>query len=119
MKKEEIASLVGAAKDSTDLSAIKEYQVMNDHCIVAPIEFDDPDESGLVKPSQYEDKNEYGVILASGPGRIAENGSLIQPMFSVGDSVLYGQYSYTQLRVNGYDLNLIRHDDIIAVLPKT
>ena len=92
---------------------------MNDHCIVAPIEFDDPDESGLVKPSQYEDKNEYGVILASGPGRQTENAVKIYPEFKVGDVVLYGKYSYTQLRVNGYDLNLIRHEDIIAVLPKT
>ena len=118
MTKEEIANIVGAAKDQTDLAAVKEYKVMNDHCIVAPVEFNEKDESGLVKPTQYEDKNEYGVVLASGPGRVTENGMKVFPQFSVGDVVLYGQYSYSQLRVNGYDLNLIRHDDIIAVLPK-
>lgn len=118
MTKEDIQDIVSAAKDNTKLSAIKEYSVMNDHCIVAPVEFKAEDTSGLVNPSQYEDKNSYGVILAKGPGRTLENGALVLPDFSIGDTVLYGQYSYTQLRVNGYDLNLIRHDDIIAVLPK-
>lgn len=118
MTKEEISSIVGSAKDNTRLAAVKEYRVMNDHCIVAPVEFKDKVENGLVNPSQYEDKNEYGVILASGPGRRADYADLRhEPEFKVGDVVLYGQYSYTQLRVSGFDLNLIRHDDIIAVLP--
>ena len=117
MNKEIIASIVEEAKTNTNLSAVKEYKVMNDHCIVAPVEFNEPEDNGIVKPSQYEDKNEYGVILASGPGRYTENAMIIFPTFAVGDVVLYGQYSYTQLRVNGCDLNLIRHDDIIAVLP--
>lgn len=120
MTKEEIQSIVGASKNQTDLAAIKEYQVQNDHCIVAPVDFKDTTKSdtGLVNPSQYEDKNEYGVILATGPGRRADYSDLRHvPDFKVGDTVLYGQYSYTQLRVQGFDLNLIRHDDIIAVLP--
>jgi len=120
MTKEEIQNIVGAAKDQTDLSAVKEYSVQNDHCIVAPVDFkSQEDSSGLVNPTQYEDKNEYGVILAFGPGRILENGERTTAAFQVGDVVLYGQYSYTQLRVNGMDLNLIRHDDIIAVLPRS
>lgn len=117
MSKEDIVDIIGAAKDQTNLAAIKEYKVQNDHCIVAPVTFKTEEASGLVNPTQYEDKNEYGVILASGPGRYTEHGVRVYPEFNPGDVVLYGRYSYTQLRVNGVDLNLIRHDDIIAVLP--
>lgn len=116
MTKEDIQDVVNAAKENAKLAAIKEYKVQNDHCIVAPVEFKG-ESNGLINPSQYEDKNEYGVILASGPGRLTENGILVEPGIKLGDVVLYGQYSYTQLRVSGFDLNLIRHDDIIAVLP--
>lgn len=121
MTKEDIQDIVGAAKDQVNLANIKEYVVQNDHCIVAPVEFKDlmKQTTGVINPSQYEDKNEYGVILATGPGRRADYADFRHvPEFKVGDVVLYGQYSYTQLRVNGFDLNLIRHDDIIAILPK-
>lgn len=117
MTKEEIDVIVGAAKDNTDVTAIKEYQCQNDHCIVAPVDLNVVETQGLINPTQYEDKNEYGVILATGSGRLTENGVLVEPGHKVGDAVLYGKYAYTKLRINGVDLNLIRHDDIIAVLP--
>lgn len=117
MKKEEINKIVEVAKESTRLSDISNYQVLNDHCIVAPVDFKEVSTTGLVNPSQYEDKNEYGVILATGPGRVLETAAINPTKCKVGDVVLYGQYSYTQLRVQGVDLNLIRHDDIIAILP--
>ena len=119
MNKEEINKLAETAKERTDLSDVYNYTVLNDHCIVAPVVFEQKDESGLVKPNQYEDKNEYGVVLAAGPGRYTESGMQIPRSFAVGDTVMYGPYSYTKLRVSGVDLNLIRHDDIIAVLPKS
>jgi chaperonin GroES len=93
---------------------------MGDYCIVAPVVFKDTndDSTGIVNPSQYEDKNEYGVVLSTGAGRVTENGSTVYSQAFVGDTVLYGQYAYSQIRINGMDLNIIRHDDIIAVLPR-
>lgn len=120
MTKEKILNIVSKAKENTVLSSVDEYKVLNDHCIVVPVVFKDKQREtmGIVNPDNYDDKNEYGVIIALGPGRITENGVQIEPSFVVGDVVLYGPYSYTKLRVEGTDLNLIRHDDIIAVLPR-
>lgn len=117
MNKEDVEKIVSEAKSKVTHDNVHDFRVLNDHCIVAPVSFDEKNTNGVVKPKQYEDKNEYGVILATGPGRVTENGVHITPDLKQGQVVLYGQYSYTQLRVDGVDLNLIRHDDIIAVLP--
>lgn len=118
MQKQEIKNLVDQKKKTVQLSDLENYKVFNDYCIVAPVVFKG-DDSGVITPTQYEDKNEYGVVLASGPGRRADYANLVHdPDLRVGDVVLYGQYSYTQVRIDSVDLNIIRHDDIIAVLPQ-
>jgi chaperonin GroES len=121
MTKDRIQEIIEDAQKDTDLAAVKRYQVLNDHCVVLPVDFKEQNvaTSGLVNPTQYEDKNEYGVILATGPGRTLESGMIVTAPVQFGDVVLYGPYSYTSIRVHGTDLNLIRHDDIIAVLPQS
>ena len=57
-----------------------------------------------------------GEIIAAGPGKTSEDGKLVTLQVKVGDSVLYGKYSGTEVSVNGEDLLIMRESDIFAVL---
>ena len=57
-----------------------------------------------------------GEIIAAGPGKTTEDGKLVTLQVKVGDSVLYGKYSGTEVSVSGEDLLIMRESDIFAVL---
>jgi Co-chaperonin GroES (HSP10) len=53
-----------------------------------------------------------------GPGRVSDDGKLIQMEVKVGDKVLYGKYSGTEVTVDGDELLIMRENDIFALMPK-
>ncbi|MEY3689007.1 MAG: co-chaperonin GroES, partial [Bacteroidota bacterium] len=59
-----------------------------------------------------------GEIIAAGPGKVNDDGKVTALQVKVGDSVLYGKYSGTEVSVNGEDLLIMRESDIFAVLTK-
>ena len=73
---------------------------------------------GLIRPEQYEDKPEFGEVIATGYGKMLEDGTLINPKASKGDLIFFGKYSSEKVRIKGEDYLIIRDDDIIAVQKK-
>jgi chaperonin GroES len=71
--------------------------------------------SGIVIPETAGDKPQRGKVLAAGAGKY-ENGVLRKPDVKVGDQVLFGKYSGTEVKVNGKDLLVMREEDIMGVL---
>jgi chaperonin GroES len=71
--------------------------------------------SGIVIPETAGDKPQLGKIVAAGPGKY-DNGTLRKPDVKVGDRVLFGKYSGTEVKVDGKDLLVMREEDIIGVL---
>ncbi len=71
--------------------------------------------SGIVIPETAGDKPQRGKVVAAGPGKF-ENGTLRKPDVKVGDQVLFGKYSGTEVKVNGKDLLVMREEDIMGVL---
>lgn len=71
--------------------------------------------SGIVIPETAGDKPQRGKVVAAGPGKY-ENGVLRKPDVKVGDQVLFGKYSGTEVKVNGKDLLVMREEDIMGVL---
>jgi chaperonin GroES len=71
--------------------------------------------SGLVLPGAQE-RPVKGMVLAAGPGARTPAGSLIPMEVKVGDTVLYGQFAGTDVKVDGKDLLMIREQEILAVL---
>ena len=67
--------------------------------------------SGIVIPETSSDKPQRGKVVAAGPGKY-ENGVLRKPDVKVGDQVLFGKYSGTEVKVNGKDLLVMREEDI-------
>jgi chaperonin GroES len=87
---------------------------LNDRVIVQRLE-ERTTASGIVIPETAGDKPQRGKVLAVGPGKF-ENGAVRKPDVKVGDEVLFGKYSGTEVKVSGQDLLVMREEDIMGVV---
>jgi chaperonin GroES len=71
--------------------------------------------SGIVIPESAGDKPQRGRVKATGPGKI-ENGTLQKLDVKVGDEVLFGKYSGTEVKVDGKELLVMREEDIMGII---
>ncbi len=70
---------------------------------------------GIALPSSAQEKATEGVVVAVGPGKIADNGQIVPMGVKVGDHVLYGKYAGTELKLDGEDLIIMNESDIMGV----
>jgi chaperonin GroES len=73
-------------------------------------------QGGIIIPDTAKEKPQQGKIIAVGPGRISESGEKVAMEVKVGDIVLYGKYSGTEVTIDDEDLLIMRESDILAVL---
>jgi chaperonin GroES len=91
---------------------------LHDRVIVKRLEEDKKSAGGIIIPDSATEKPVKGEILAVGPGKKDDNGKNIALDLKVGDVVLFGKYSGSEVKVDGDDLLVMREDDVIAVFAK-
>lgn len=89
---------------------------LHDRVIVRRKEEEKTSSGGIVIPDTAAEKPVRGEIVAVGHGKILENGQVRALDVKVGDKVLFGKYSGTEVKVEGEELLVMREDDIMAVL---
>ncbi|MCK6600968.1 MAG: co-chaperone GroES [Bacteroidetes bacterium] len=87
-----------------------------DRIVVKPAAAEEKTKSGLYIPDTAKEKPQQGEIVAVGAGKVADNGQTIPMQLKVGDRVLYGKYSGTEITVDGTDLLIMRESDVFAIL---
>ena len=87
-----------------------------DRVVVKPAEQEEVKQGSIIIPDTAKEKPQEGVIVAAGPGKISESGAKVAMEVKVGDKVLYGKYSGTEVTVNGEDYLIMRESDILAVI---
>jgi chaperonin GroES len=87
-----------------------------DRVLVEALEAAEKTAGGLYIPDNAKEKPQKGKIIAVGPGKASDNGTLIKLEVKVGDTVLYGKYSGTEVNVDGKDYLIMRESDLLAVL---
>ncbi|MCZ7558044.1 MAG: co-chaperone GroES [Bacteroidia bacterium] len=87
-----------------------------DRVIVRPLEAEEKTAGGLFIPDTAKEKPMQGEVMAVGPGRVGDDGKNITPEVKVGDKVLYGKYSGTEVNVGGEDYLIMRENDIFAII---
>jgi chaperonin GroES len=87
-----------------------------DRIVIEPVEAEKKTASGLYIPDNAKEKPQKGTVVAVGAGKRADNGEIIPSEVSVGDIVLYGKYSGTEVEVDGKKVLVVRESDILAVL---
>jgi chaperonin GroES len=91
-------------------------QPLQDRVLVKPLEQQEVKKGGIIIPDTAKEKPQEGEIMAAGPGRISDEGKKIDMGIKVGDKVLYGKYSGTEVSVEGGEYLIMRESDILAVL---
>ena len=84
---------------------------LHDRVIVKPAKAEEKSAGGIIIPDTAKEKPQRGTVLAAGPGKKDEPVTV-----KVGDTVLYGKYSGTEIQLNGDDLLIMRESDILAII---
>ena len=90
---------------------------LGDRIVVKPLGADEKTKGGIVLPDTAKEKPQEGKVVAVGKGKILENGQVQAPDVKVGDRILYGKYSGTEITTrDGEELLIMREDDVFAIL---
>jgi len=100
------------AKDSIKL------RPLDDRVVVEPKEADEVTAGGIVLPDTAKEKPQRGAVLAIGPGKLLDSGERGALSVSVGDEVIYGKYSGSEIELGGREVKILRETDILAKVVK-
>ncbi|MBM4198969.1 MAG: co-chaperone GroES [Gammaproteobacteria bacterium] len=89
---------------------------LHDRVIVKRLEEERTSPGGIVIPDSATEKPSQGKVVAIGKGKILEDGSVRALDVKVGDKILFGKYSGTEVKVDGEDLLVMREEDIMAII---
>lgn len=91
---------------------------LHDRVVVRRLEEERTTAGGIVIPDSATEKPMRGEIIAVGPGKALDNGDLRALAVKVGEVVLFGKYSGTEVKIAGQELVVMREDDIMGVVEK-
>ena len=97
-------------------TAAMKIQPLADRVVVKALEETEEMRGGLYIPDTAKEKPQQGEIFAVGPGRVTDDGERIEPEVAVGNRVLYGKYSGTEVTVDGERYLILRESDILAII---
>ena len=87
---------------------------LDDRVVVEPVEDEERTAGGIVLPDSAKEKPQRGHVVAIGPGKLLDNGQRATPSLSIGDEVIYGKYSGSDIEVDGHEVKILRESDILA-----
>jgi chaperonin GroES len=87
-----------------------------DRVVVKPLEQDEVKKGGIIIPDTAKEKPVQGEIMAAGPGRTEDGGKRIDLEVKIGDKILYGKYSGTEVTIDDQDYLIMRESDVLAIL---
>ena len=95
------------------------FKPLHDRVLVRRVESDTRTKGGIIIPDTAKEKPQEGEILAVGPGARDDGGKLAALDVKVGDRVLFGKWSGTEVRIDGEDLLIMKESDILGVIDAT
>ncbi len=87
---------------------------LDDRIVVTRTEAEGKTSGGILLPENAKEKPTQGKVLAVGPGKLLDDGSRAKPDVAVGDLVLFGKYSGTEITVDGVEVVILRESDLLA-----
>jgi len=91
---------------------------LDDRVVVEPLEADEKSAGGILLPDTAKQKPQRGRVLAAGPGKLDDKGKRHALAVAVGDEVIYGKYSGSDVEVSGREVKILRESDILAKVVK-
>ncbi len=91
---------------------------LHDRVLVKRVEEQETKIGGIIVPDTAKEKPQRGEVMGVGNGKLLENGERVPIDVQVGDRILFGKYSGSDIKIDGTEYLVLREDEILAVLPK-
>jgi chaperonin GroES len=92
------------------------FRPLHDRVVIKRIEAEEKTSGGIIIPDTAKEKPQEGEVIAVGPGGRDENGKLIPIDVKVGDRVLFGKWSGTEVKLDGVEYMIMKESDLMGVL---
>jgi chaperonin GroES len=92
------------------------FRPLHDRVVVRRIESEDKTAGGIIIPDTAKEKPQEGEVIAVGPGGRDESGKLIPIDLKVGDRILFGKWSGTEVKIDGEELLIMKESDVMGVI---
>ena len=89
---------------------------LEDRILIKPIETEKQTASGIFLPESATEKPMQGEVIATGPGKLLENGERVEPAVKNGDVVVYGKYSGTEIEIKGESHLIVRESELLGLV---
>jgi chaperonin GroES len=89
---------------------------LQDRVIVRRLEEEEKTKGGIIIPDSAKEKPQEGKVIAVGKGKVTEDGKVIPLDVKVGDRILFGKYSGTEVKIEGEEHLIMREDDILGII---
>ena len=89
---------------------------LHDRLMVRRIEEKQTAKGGIIIPDTAKEKPQEGEVIAVGNGKLLDNGTKIALDVKVGDKILFGKYTGTEIKIDGEDVLILREDEVLAIL---
>ena len=91
---------------------------LDDRIVVQPLEAEEKTAGGLYLPDTAKEKPQRGTVIAVGPGKLLDCGKRGEMSVDIGDEVIYGKYSGSDIEVDGNEIKILRETDVLAKVVK-
>ena len=89
---------------------------LSDRVVIEPLEAEEKTSGGIYLPDTAKEKPQMGKVVAAGAGKVTDAGETVNLEVKVGDKVLYGKYSGTEVTIEGNEYLIVRESDILAIV---
>ena len=93
-----------------------QFRPLHDRVVIRRIEAEERSKGGIIIPDTAKEKPQEGEVIAVGPGARDENGQIQALDVKIGDRILFGKWSGTEVRIDGQELLIMKESDIMGVI---
>lgn len=91
-------------------------QPLGDRVLVKPVESKEVKKGGIIIPDTAKEKPQEGEVVATGKGKVTEDGKVLAMEVKAGDRILYGKYSGNEIKIDDQEYLIMHQDDILGIL---
>jgi chaperonin GroES len=99
--------------------AVANFRPLHDRVLVRRVKEEEKSRGGIIIPDTAQEKPQEGEVIAVGPGARDESGKLVELDVKVGDRILFGKWSGTEVKLDGEELLIMKESDIMGVIEGT
>jgi len=94
------------------------FRPLHDRVLVQPLDGEEKTAGGIIIPDTAKEKPSEGKVIAVGPGAKTEDGKILPMEVKVGDLVLFGKWSGTEVKIDGIEYSIMKESDIMGIMSK-